>query len=79
MDAALRLLSARLAVRDRDAVQAELRTAEDQARADAWWSWHDEDPARWSPGEDPQEATADADRRCMAWVRGESDDGPEEG
>jgi hypothetical protein len=45
--------------------------------ADAWWAWHDADPSRWSPGEDPLEATADAERRCTAWLRGESTDGPD--
>ena len=43
---------------------------------DAWWAWHDADSSRWSPGEDSYEATADAKRRCEAWVSGESDDGP---
>ena len=43
---------------------------------DAWWAWHDADADRWSPGDDPHEATADAERRCAAWVAGESDDGP---
>lgn len=41
-----------------------------------WWTWHDADQANWSPGEDPDEATADAEARCAAWVAGESDDGP---
>jgi len=45
--------------------------------ADAWWAWHDAGPSRWSPGEDPLEATADAERRCTAWLRGESTDGPD--
>lgn len=43
---------------------------------DAWWAWHDRDSSRWSGGEDPNEATAEAERRCAAWVAGESDDGP---
>lgn len=41
-----------------------------------WWVWHDADASRWSHGEDPDEATRDAERRCAAWVAGESDDGP---
>lgn len=45
--------------------------------AAAWWAWHDADPSRWSPGEGPDEATADAEERCAAWVRGDSTDGPE--
>jgi hypothetical protein len=36
----------------------------------AWWDWHDADSARWSP------ELGDAEERCQAWVRGESDDGP---
>lgn len=55
---------------DQDAIR-DLRTE------DAWWAWHDADASRWSPGEDPTEATADAEARCSAWLRGESDDGPE--
>jgi hypothetical protein len=43
---------------------------------DAWWAWHDADASRWSPGENEHEATSDAERRCEAWVSGESDDGP---
>lgn len=43
---------------------------------DAWWAWHDADADRWSGGEGDA-ATADAERRCAAWVAGESDDGPE--
>jgi hypothetical protein len=60
-------------------MQAERHSAEErlQSRVDAWWAWHDADPSRWSPGEDPSEATADAEARCAAWMRGESDDGPE--
>jgi hypothetical protein len=43
---------------------------------DDWWAWHDADDAQWSPGEDPDEATADAEARCAAWVRWQSNDGP---
>jgi hypothetical protein len=35
----------------------------------AWWDWHDEDCSRWSSMEEAEE-------RCAAWVRGDSDDGP---
>jgi len=45
--------------------------------ADAWWAWHDADPSRHSPGETPTEGTEAAERRCAAWLRGESTDGPE--
>lgn len=48
-----------------------------QSLVDAWWAWHDADQSRWSPGEDPGEATANAEARCAAWMRGESDDGPD--
>jgi hypothetical protein len=41
-----------------------------------WWAWHDADDNHWSPGEDPDEATAEAQERCAAWVSGDSDDGP---
>lgn len=40
-----------------------------------WWAWHDADSSRWSPG-DPDEATKDATRRALAWVTGDSKDGP---
>lgn len=57
---------------------AEMHTTAATARTEErWWAWHDADPDRWSPGEDAAEATADAERRCAAWVAGESDDGPE--
>jgi len=46
--------------------------------ADAWWAWHDADPSRHSPGETPTEGTETAERRCAAWLRGASDDGPEQ-
>jgi len=36
----------------------------------AWWAWHDEDQSRWSSTED------EAEDRCAAWTRGETDDGP---
>jgi len=42
----------------------------------AWWAWHDADASRWSPGEDADEATRDAARRCAAWIAGDSSDGP---
>ena len=45
--------------------------------ADAWWAWHDADPSRHSPGETPTEGTEAAERRCTAWLRGESTDGPD--
>jgi hypothetical protein len=45
--------------------------------ADAWWAWHDADPSRRSPGETPTEGTEAAERRCAAWLRGESTDGPD--
>jgi hypothetical protein len=41
-----------------------------------WWRWHDADASMWSGGEDPEEATREAEARCAAWVRGESHDGP---
>jgi hypothetical protein len=41
---------------------------------DAWWAWHDADADRWSGGDD---GTAEAERRCAAWVAGDSNDGPE--
>lgn len=42
-----------------------------------WWKWHDADSSRWSGGEDPIAATAEAERRCAVWVAGDSDDGPD--
>ncbi len=42
-----------------------------------WWAWHDADSSRHSPGEDADEATAEAEERCAKWVRGYSkEDGP---
>lgn len=38
---------------------------------DAWWAWHDEDPDR------HHYTMAEADGACAAWVRGESDVGPD--
>lgn len=46
---------------------------------DAWWAWHDADSSRWSPGEDPDAETADAEKRAAAWVAGQSNDGPDLG
>lgn len=43
--------------------------------AEQWWTWHDADYSRISAGEDPSEATRDAEARCAAWVAGQSDDG----
>ncbi len=40
------------------------------ARADAWWTWHDQDADRHSSDMETAEA------RCAAWVAGSSDDGP---
>lgn len=46
-------------------------SAERQVRLElAWWAWHDADADRWSA------STEEAEERCAAWVRGESDDGP---
>jgi hypothetical protein len=42
-----------------------------------WWAWHDADSDRWSPGEDADAATVDANRRCAMWVKGYNSDGPE--
>ena len=58
----------------RTMTDAEIESAADgteaAALAAAWWSWHDADGAR-NDG-----SMASAMRRCAAWVRGESDDGP---
>lgn len=45
--------------------------SEASRRAVAWWTWHDERADRHSP------TMAEALARCGAWVRGESDDGPD--
>ena len=58
--------------------RSRLPNIETERTEDAWWTWHDADYSRLSPGEDPEEATADAEARCAAWVAGESDDGPED-
>lgn len=36
-----------------------------------WWDWHDSEYSRWNA--DTETAAA----RCLAWLRGESTDGPE--
>lgn len=53
-----------------DAMAYEPADAAD-ANADRWWAWHDQDASRASA------TMAEADRRCAAWVAGESDDGPD--
>lgn len=40
--------------------------------AAAWWAWHDQDISVRSSA-----TMSAAIRRCAAWVRGESDDGPD--
>jgi hypothetical protein len=37
-----------------------------------WWAWHDESYERWVYA-----TTEDAEAACAAWVRGESDVGPD--
>jgi hypothetical protein len=37
-----------------------------------WWAWHDEDYSRWE-----YETVQEAEIACAAWVRGESDVGPD--
>lgn len=49
----------------------------DEHLEELWWAWHDADSSRHSPGEDADEATADAEERCENWVRGyNKEDGP---
>jgi hypothetical protein len=36
-----------------------------------WWAWHDQDMDRWSP------TVEEAEQRCIKWVDGGSDDGPD--
>lgn len=50
---------------------AAMRDAQAARTEDKWWEWHDRDASRWS-------SFRWAEKRCAAWVRGESDDGPEE-
>lgn len=56
------------------------RLAHLDRRWEAWWKWHDEDPARWSPGWTPDRHDDAVDgkeaARCLRWTKGETDDGP---
>lgn len=50
-----------------DGQAQETATLEEQ-----WWAWHDADYSRWD-----YETVQEAEAVCAAWVRGESDVGPE--
>jgi hypothetical protein len=55
-------------VTNRDDAQAQAQTTLEEQ----WWGWHDKDYSRWD-----YETVQEAEIACAAWVRGESDVGPD--